>query len=263
MTSTIRYPRRVHIAPVGFEIDRVVLPVIEMEADKVWLMTERDPGRDQGKSYLEQVVVEIGRRNEHCEIEIKRCDFDSRDLYDVLRAFREIVEQEKENQIFVNVSTGTKIHAIAGMMACMIFKDLATALIPYYAKPDTYLPLPEEGTQMSTGCRVIHQLPNYRIERPSEDLIRVLTVINECCSHEYQNVTKHELIKKLRDRELLTLSVAGERTIKNEKVAYYLALQRKCIDPLRKWNFIEIKPPTKRGKIHITQEGKDMLKFLD
>jgi hypothetical protein len=263
MPSTIRYPRRVHIAPIGFEIDRVVMPVIEMEADKVWLMAERDPARDQGRFYLEQVESEIHHQNEHCEIEIKRCDFDSRDLYDVLRAFREIVEQERGNHIFVNVSTGTKIHAIAGMMACMIFKDLAAALIPYYAKPNTYLSLPEEGTQMSTGCRVIHKLPNYRIERPSEDLIRILTVINECCADESPNVTKHELIRKLKDRDLLTLSADAGRTIRNEKVAYYLALQRKCIEPLRKWNFIEIKPPTRRGKIHITQEGKDMLKFLD
>jgi hypothetical protein len=263
MPSTVRYPRRVHIAPVGFEIDRVVMPVIEMEADKVWLMAERDPTRDQGRSYLEQVESEIRRQNEHCDIEIKRCDFDSRDLYDVLRAFREIVEQERENHIFVNVSTGTKIHAIAGMMACMIFKDLAAALVPYYAKPDTYSSLPEEGTQMSTGCSVIHQLPNYRIERPSEDLIRMLTVINECCGDDPHNVTKHELIQKLKGRNLLTLSEVRGRTTRNEKVAYYLALQRKCIEPLRKWNFIEIIPQTRRGKIHMTQEGKDMLKFLD
>jgi len=263
MPSTIRYPRRVHIAPVGFEIDRVVIPVIEMKADRVWLMTERDPARDQGRSYLEKVEAEIHRQNEHCEIEIKRCDFDGRDLYDVLRAFREIVEQERDNHIFVNVSTGTKIHAIAGMMACMIFKDLAVDLIPYYAKPDTYLSLPEEGTQMSTGCRVIHPLPNYRIERPSDDLIKMLTVINGCCGNDPPSVTKRELIRKLRDRGLLTLSEIEGRPIRNEKVAYYLALQRKCLEPLRKWNFIEIKPQIKRGKIHMTQEGKDMLKFLD
>jgi hypothetical protein len=263
MPSMVHFPRRIHIAPVGFEIDRVVIPVIEMRADKVWLMAERDPARDQGGPYLERVESEIRRQNEHCEIEIKRCDFDSRDLYDVLRAFREIVDEERENHIFVNVSTGTKIHAIAGMMACMIFKDHAAALIPYYAKPDTYLPLPEEANQMSMGCRVIHQLPNYRIERPSEDLIRMLTVINECCGNESENVTKHELIRKLRERGLLTVSEDEDRTIRNEKVAYYLALQRKCIEPLRKWNFIKIEPQTRRGKIQMTQEGRDMLKFLD
>ena len=29
---------RVHIAPVGYEIDRVVLPAKQAKADKIWLM---------------------------------------------------------------------------------------------------------------------------------------------------------------------------------------------------------------------------------
>ncbi len=263
MQSQIRYPRRVHIAPVGFEIDRVVVPIIEMEAERVWLIAEIDPSLDKGKPYLNKVVDEIKHQNEKCEIQLKRCDFDGRDLYNVLRAYRDIIHEERGNQIFVNVSTGTKIHAIAGMMACMIFKDIARDLIPYYAKPDSYLSLPEEGTQMSTGCREIHQLPNYRIERPSEDLIKMLTVIDQCCRNAAQNVTKRELIHELRRYELLTLADTEGRPLRNEKVAYYLALQRKCLEPLKKWDFIEIIPSTNRGKIHITQEGKNMLKFLD
>jgi len=239
------------------------MPVIEMQADRVWLMTERDPERDQGKVYLQRVQSELRRQNKNCEVKIKRCDFDSRDLYDVLRAFREIVDEERENHIFVNVSTGSKIHAIAGMMACMIFKDLAAALVPYYAKPDTYLPLPEIGKQMSSGCSVIHQLPNYRIERPPEELIKILKAVNQCCLNEGGNVTKYELIRHLKTEGLLSVTEDGGRSSHNEKVAFYLALQRKCIEPLKKWNFIEIRPPTRRGKIHMTQEGENMLKFLD
>jgi hypothetical protein len=263
MPSTIQYARRVHIAPVGFEIDRVVLPVIEMEADKVWLMTERDPERDLGKIYLDKIQDEIKEKNSNCDVVVKRCDFFTRDLYDVLRAFREIMELERGNHIFVNVSTGTKIHAIAGMMACMIFKDLGIDPVPYYAKPDTYLPLPQEGIQISNGCVEIQQLPNYRIERPTEEQIKMLIAINECCSNASKNITKRELIRELRKRDLLKLSTSDGKTIRNEKVAFYLALQRKCLEPLRKWNFIEIRPPSNRGKIHITNEGKNMLKFLE
>ena len=29
---------RVHIAPVGFEIDRIVIPIKKMKADRVWLL---------------------------------------------------------------------------------------------------------------------------------------------------------------------------------------------------------------------------------
>ena len=29
---------RIHIAPVGFEIDRIIIPAVRMKADKVWLV---------------------------------------------------------------------------------------------------------------------------------------------------------------------------------------------------------------------------------
>jgi hypothetical protein len=42
---------------------------------------------------------------------------------------------EKGNHILVNVSVGSKIQAIASMMACMMFKDMAT-IKPYYVVPE-------------------------------------------------------------------------------------------------------------------------------
>ena len=103
MVTRPSYPRRIHIAPVGFEIDRVVLPVIMMEADRVWLIQERNPELDRGKFYLERVQRAIKRKNKKCEVKIKKCDFDNRDLYDVLRAYREIIQEEKNNLIFINI----------------------------------------------------------------------------------------------------------------------------------------------------------------
>ena len=45
--------------------------------------------------------------------------------------FRDLINQEKGNQVFFNVSTGTKISAISAMLSCMIWNCQ-----PYYAKPD-------------------------------------------------------------------------------------------------------------------------------
>jgi hypothetical protein len=39
--------------------------------------------------------------------------------------------REKGNHILVNVSVGSKIQAIASMMSCMMFRDIAT-IKPYY-----------------------------------------------------------------------------------------------------------------------------------
>ena len=37
---------RVHIAPVGFEVDRVVIPAKNMRADKVWLLIHDNPSEE-------------------------------------------------------------------------------------------------------------------------------------------------------------------------------------------------------------------------
>lgn len=256
------YPRRIHISPVGFEIDRVILPLVELEADKVWLLTERNSKKDKGKPYFDKVFGEIKKLKRKCEVDVKYCDFNNRDLYDVLRAYREIIEEEKSNQIFVNISTGTKIHSIAGMMACMIFKDVAYSLMPYYSEPEKYPSLPEELTPMSFGCKEIHMLPNYRMDRPSPYLIQVLSVIKDLCGPTNDKITKTELKKALTNKGLLELSKRPDKPVKHENIARFLALQRKCIDPLLGWKFIEVTPPERRGKIRITPEGIDMLKFL-
>lgn len=43
----------------------------------------------------------------------------------------------------VNVSVGSKIQAIASMMACMMFKDLV-AIKPYYVVPKKYGIIPQQ-----------------------------------------------------------------------------------------------------------------------
>ena len=50
---------RVHIAPVGFEIDRIVLPAIQMKADKVWLIREANPSKEKARVYIEKIVSEF------------------------------------------------------------------------------------------------------------------------------------------------------------------------------------------------------------
>ena len=46
---------RVHIAPVGFEVDRIVLPAIEMKADKIWLLIHDNPSDDRATSFENEI----------------------------------------------------------------------------------------------------------------------------------------------------------------------------------------------------------------
>ena len=46
---------RVHIAPVGFEIDRVVIPATRMKADKVYLLRHDNYSEDKSGPYVKKL----------------------------------------------------------------------------------------------------------------------------------------------------------------------------------------------------------------
>ena len=43
---------RVHIAPLGFEIDRIVLPLKQTKADKLWILAHDNRSEDLSGPYL-------------------------------------------------------------------------------------------------------------------------------------------------------------------------------------------------------------------
>ena len=55
---------RVQIAPVGFEIDRVVIPAKEMRADKVWLLVHDKPNEDKATLFVEKIEKQLKKENE-------------------------------------------------------------------------------------------------------------------------------------------------------------------------------------------------------
>jgi hypothetical protein len=88
-----------------------------------------------------------------------------------------IILKEKGNSILVNVSVGSKIQAIASMMACMMFKDVAN-IKPYYVVPERYnSSLMKEDKQETEGVKQILPMPEYKIEIPNQKLIKCLDII--------------------------------------------------------------------------------------
>jgi Family of unknown function (DUF6293) len=130
------------------------------------------------------------------------------DLFDILRALRTIIMQEKGNHILVNVSVGSKIQAIASMMACMMFKDIAT-IEPYYVVPAKYNTslLEEKRSQETEGMKDIITLPEYKIEIPNEKLIKCMYMIslhkdNKITKRELKDLALNKVLSKLEKRTL-------------------------------------------------------------
>ncbi|KDE54429.1 hypothetical protein EI28_01880, partial [Methanoculleus sp. MH98A] len=187
---------RVHIAPVGFEIDRVVLPLTDLKADKVWLIVEPKIESSDASYHYNEIKHQLNSSG--IISDEMRCNI--RDLFVLLNTFREIVEREKGNQIYINVSTGTKIEAIAGTMTSMIFRDDITEITPYYVCPEKYEITPEQGQQFTSGYKGVIQLPNYKIDRPKPRLIKTLKIIRE-----EQPIRKKDLIEQCVNEKLIEI----------------------------------------------------------
>ena len=251
---------RIHVAPVGFEIDRIVLPAIDMKADRVWLIVHNKAHEDKGDKFVKAIQSKL----KDARIECLQAQADRIDLFDILRTLRTIFLREKGNSILVNVSVGSKIQAIASMMACMMFKDLAM-IKPYYVVPERYNSslLKQEEKQETEGVKDVIGLPEYKIEIPSERLISCLDIIagrvgNKITKRELKDLAiEHNLIY-VDDKKIMS---RGSRGYTDQ--AAYMALNKNLIEPLLEWRFITESKVGSHHVISLTDDGKHALKFLN
>jgi uncharacterized protein DUF6293 len=242
-------PLRIHISPVGFEVDRIILPAFRMKADRVWLITHNNPSADEGIHFLEAIKKELDKE----KIEFREEAADRTDLFDTLRAFRSILVRENGNNIMVNVSAGSKIQAIASMLACMMFKNTLN-IKPYYVIPEKYTSAPRK--QETEGLKDIVSLPEYEIKIPSQKLVRCLTLITD-----FKGGTISK--KQLRDLALQEGLIHVEtQNADKEGIAAYMSLNKNFIQPLSDRSLINVEKIGGSHQITLTTEGKNVLKFL-
>ena len=239
---------RVHIAPVGFEIDRIAIPATQMKADRVWLLMHADPAKDRALGYMEKIRALLKKE----KIDVNLAYTDRFDLFKILRAVREIVEKEKDNDIFINCSSGSKIQAIACMMACMMFQG-KTKLTPYYAEPQSYASV--KGKQLSSGLKKVVKLPAYEIHTPKQSLVQALKIIHEHGG----KITKKEMAKLADEKRLIVVNAKEE----NLQQARFASLDKNIIQPLlNEWKFVEVERVGRTRWIKMTQEGLGAVEFL-
>lgn len=164
-------PHRVHIAPQGYEDERIFLSALDLEAEKVILLPHDDED-DTGSTCRETIIEEL--EAEDVDVEVESCNLF--DMGDALEVLLEKIRGESGNDVKVNVSAGSKITAIAGMLACMF-----TGADPIYAYPEGYS-RSDDGDQritVSYGLKKTVRLPAYPIAEPDYQLIAVLEFIED------------------------------------------------------------------------------------
>ena len=129
----MKYKKRIHIAPVGFEVDRIVMPAIENKADKVYLLVHDKKTEDKAGPYIERVIKQLKAN----KIESERVQVNWRDVESITKAARRLILELSGNEIFINISSGSKTHAIALDRAIMTLDD-QEGITEFYAESEKY-----------------------------------------------------------------------------------------------------------------------------
>jgi hypothetical protein len=250
MDTNMRYKTnlRVHIAPVGYEVDRVVIPAKEMKADKVWIMIHDKPHEDKAMTFVSKIRKQLEKQN--IKVEIER--HNRLDQFNIIKSTKEIFEKEASNTIYVNLASGSKIQAIALMIACMMFNHKQN-VYPFYAEAQNYPGF--GGKAISTGVKNITELPTYQIQTPKTELITALNIIKDNGG----KITKKQLAELAQDNKIITVNARNE----NFTQARFASLDKNIIQPLENyWGFIKIEKIGRTRYVEITQDGLNAVEFL-
>ena len=246
MSSNLKL--RVHIAPVGFEIDRIIIPATRMKADKVYLLRHDNYAEDKSGPYLEKIAKKLDNKNISTEI----VNVNRYRLFGIIRVVKEIIIKERDSDIYLNIASGSKIHAVGCMMAAML-KDDRTNIHPYYAQAETY-PTYSGKEQQTFGVEEIHDLPTYQIRTPPPKLLEALSIIKA-----EDRITKKRLAEIADDHDLINVGAREE----NFQQARFASLDKNIIHPLEHdWEFIKVEKVGRNRIITLTKEGKYAAEFL-
>ena len=236
---------RVHIVPVGFEFQRVTNPLIEMQADRVYLI--RFEKNDDAKTYFSQIRKELSKNYKH--IQVKEVFLNIWDLYECIEEFRNIILEEKENHVYVNVSTGTKITAIAGMLSCMLWDTE-----PYY----TRISYPGKKSESIPTEHILDSkpLPAYDIIKPKPEFMHILKLLQS----NNGTMRKSKIINELEGEKILRKADLDGNELRGPAKHSQL---RALLKPMEQdWKFVKVNASGRRSEVTITKQGENALRIF-
>ena len=238
--------RRVHIVPIGYDTDRVSQPLIDDQADKIYFIKHITDTQRNHEVFYDYIREEIDKKLPSVEI-IDDIKIDIWNLYHCVEKFREIIQNEKKqnNEVFVNVSSGSKITAIAGMLSCMIWKAR-----PYYTKI-SYPEVKKIKKVPKQKVEKVDFLPVYGIECPSKISLQILNILKE----KKGTRLKSALIKDLINEKIINIKLEEDDPIESKHHSRLNPLLR----PLIEHEFIEIKTQRPKSTIILTSQGEKAL----
>jgi len=229
---------RVHLMPVGYENDRIVLPAERFQADRVVLLAYED--ETDHPSYQETVRERLAEAG--IDHETVRCDIF--DFYDCIGTVAELATRFADHEVYVNLASGSKVTAIGGMIACM-----ATGATPYYVRAEHYAA--ETDGDVAEGIHSVTELPTYPMESPEPQHVAVMDYVER-----ENGARKRDLIDFGKEAELPFIA---DRDAANRKSEYRL-LDSHVLGPLAENGYVELEEVGRSTRVTLTESGRNTLR---
>jgi hypothetical protein len=240
--TELRSVTEIHVAPLGYEYDRIEAPVIEYGADTLYLLRDPELRTADYHDRLSSALTEAG-----VAVRSRRVDLD--DIYDVLGEVTTIADGHADDIVRVNVSSGPKLATVGAALACM-----ATEAIGYHVHPESRAH-PIETTPRTEGMELAEQLPSYPLETPSTDQVRILEHIDSMSSDAY-TPKKSDLIEFAESEELTFMTRSKPA---NDKAKFAL-LNNRILDPLSANGYVDVESVGRTKQVSLTETGENALR---
>jgi hypothetical protein len=266
MDTALPSGRRVHVAPLGYERDRVVEPARRELADVVYLLVDH-PARDDDArgdvsfdvdwSTAEAEAVEWSAttpyqravREELDEFtDVRGVPVAIHDVYDVMGVSTTVAAEHDDDQVFVNISSGTTVAAVGAAIACM-----TTGAVPYSVEPESYASDVAERPR-TTGVERIATVPDYPIESPTAEQVFLMGYLYERTVEGPYTVSKRALIDVADEEGLPFLANYSTESRQSE----YRRLDAAIVDPLAEKGYLRLESAGKQKNVVLTEMGESV-----
>jgi hypothetical protein len=236
--------KRVHIAPLGFEHDRILEPATRYGADLMYLLVNEGGPRASYHDDLEAGLADAG-------IEVRRESCDLMDVYDVLGVVTTLAARHAGDDVRVNVSSGNKLAAVGATIACM---DVSTDATAYYVHPESRA---HDGVDApaTSGYAADDTLPTYPIDSPTPDQVAVLRYLEEANTDVY-TPKKKDIIDHAKEAGLGFLADNPPANRQGE----FRRLNAAVLDPLVEDGYVTIRSVGRRKEVTLTDRGGKALR---
>jgi hypothetical protein len=237
---------RVHIAFMGYHVKRITDPLIRARADKLYLVThykENDKARK-----CKDNVLKILHKEKYIQIEKRTADIWN--LFQCLGVYRDIIQHE-QNSIYVNVSVGSKISAIGGILACMLYGKGT----PYYAHIE--YDDADKNENLDENVTKIEELPVYSLGTPKPESLSLLKILSLAPE---KKLKKYSLIKKLEEMGIIDKSFS--QAAKHSRLKSLLNPMGMDYPPQVLQQRVEVENKGRQSNVILTTQGENTLKIF-